>query len=317
MPQLQKLVGLPINASAEGGGIDGLTGWVHLLMAVLFVGWSLLFLFMLVRFRRGKHPRADHEGVKSHASSYIEAIIAVLEIVLLVTISIPLWSKKVSAFPAETERPVHVRIIAQQFAWNIHYPGPDGKFGRTDVKLVTDDNAIGLDRKGDGKDDVVELNQLRLPVNRPAIVEITTKDVIHSFFLPLLRVKQDAIPGMMIPIHFTPTQTTEEIRQQMIETVSIPPRNRNLELYTPTEDLKDKDGNVLVKKGGLLTTSVVKKITAAGITTLSVAPYNPTEIACAQLCGLNHFKMKGYLTVQSEADFDKWYADEVESQKEE
>src|SRR5437667_4719188 len=131
-------------------------------------------------------------------------MVAGLEIALLVGLSIPFWSKKVSAFPAEMERPVHVRIIAQQFAWNIHYPGPDGKFGRTDVKLVTDDNAIGLDRKGDGKDDVVELNQLHLPVNRPAIVAITTKDVIPSFFLPLLRVKQDAIPGMIIPIPFTP-----------------------------------------------------------------------------------------------------------------
>ena len=143
----QKLLGLPINASAEGGGIDALNGWVHLLMAVLFVGWILLFLFMLVRFRKGAHPRADHEGVKSHASSYVEGVIAVLEIILLVTLSIPFWSKKVSAFPTDADKPVHVRIVAQQFAWNIHYPGPDGKFGATEPKLVTDDNPVGLSRK--------------------------------------------------------------------------------------------------------------------------------------------------------------------------
>jgi cytochrome c oxidase subunit 2 len=314
---LQKLLGLPINASVDGGAIDRLNGWVHLLMAVLFVGWSLMFLFMLVRFRRRNHPRADHEGVKSHASSYVEAVIAVLEIVLLTALSIPFWSKKVSAFPTEAQNPVHVRVIAQQFAWNIHYPGPDGKYGRTDIKLVSDDNAIGLDRKGDGNDDVVELNQLHLPVNRPAIIEITTKDVIHSFFLPLLRVKQDAIPGMMIPIHFTPSKTTEEIRRSMIETVTLPARNRNLELYITTEDLKDKDGIVLVKKDRMLTRSAMEKVTEAGITTLTIAPYNPTEIACAQLCGLNHFKMKGYLTIETEEQFEKWYADEVEDQKEE
>ena len=104
----QKLLGLPINASAEGGGIDALNGWVHLMMAVLFVGWSLLFLFMLVRFRKGAHPRADHEGVKTHASSYVEVVIAVLEILLLVALSIPFWSRKVSAFPTEAEHPVHV-----------------------------------------------------------------------------------------------------------------------------------------------------------------------------------------------------------------
>src|SRR5438093_12632203 len=109
----QKLLGLPINASAEGGSIDVLNGWVHLMMAVLFVGWILLFLFMLVRFRKGAHPRADHEGVKSHASTYVEGVVAVLEIILLVTLSIPFWSKKVSAFPTEDQKPVHVRIVAQ------------------------------------------------------------------------------------------------------------------------------------------------------------------------------------------------------------
>jgi cytochrome c oxidase subunit II len=313
----QKLLGLPINASAEGGGIDQLIGWMHVLMVVLFVGWTLLFLFMLVRFRKGVHPRADHEGVKTHASSYVEGVVALLEIILLVSLSIPFWSKKVSAFPTAADKPVHVRIVAQQFAWNIHYPGPDGKFGKTDPKLVSDSNPIGLVRKGDGADDVIEINQLHLPVNRPAVLDITSKDVIHSFFLPLLRVKQDAIPGMLIPIHFTPSRTTEDIRQEMTETVTLPPRNRNLDVYIAAQDVKDKDGAVVVKKGGLLNAAAVKRIEAAGVTTLAIAPYNPTEIACAQLCGLNHYRMKGFLTIETQDQFDKWYADEVENQKEE
>ncbi len=313
----QKLLGLPINASAEGGAIDTLNGLVHIMMAVLFVGWVLLFLFMLVRFRKGAHPRADHEGVKSHASFYVEAGVAVLEIVFLVTLSIPFWAKKVSAFPTEADKPVRVRIVAQQFAWNIHYPGPDGKFGKTDPKLVTDSNPIGLSRKGDGADDVMEINQMRLPVNRPAILDITSKDVIHSFSLPLLRVKQDAIPGMTIPIHFTPSRTSDDLRREMTETVTLPIRNRNLEVYIAAEDIKDTDGKVVVKKGGLLSTSAVKRITDAGITTISITPYNPTEIACAQLCGLNHFKMKGFLTILTDEQFASWYTDEVENQKEE
>jgi heme/copper-type cytochrome/quinol oxidase subunit 2 len=287
------------------------------LMVVLFVGWSLLFIYMIWRFRKRAHPRADHEGVKTHASSYVEGVVAVLELILLVVLSIPFWSKKVSAFPTEAQNPVRVRVVAQQFAWNIHYPGPDGKFGKADPKLVSDANPIGLSRKGDGADDVVEINQMRLPVNRPAIVEITSKDVIHSFFLPLLRVKQDAIPGMMIPIHFTPTRTTEDLRREMTETVTLPVKNQNLDVYIAAEDIKDKDDNTVVKKGSLLNASALKRIEAAGIATISIAPYNPTEIACAQLCGLNHFKMKGFLTIQTEEQFAKWYADEVENQKEE
>ncbi|MEI6083263.1 MAG: hypothetical protein WCS70_03070 [Verrucomicrobiota bacterium] len=313
---LQKLLGLPINASAQGGQIDSLIGWVHLLMIVLFVGWILLFFWMLIRYRKSKHPRADHEGVKSHASSYIEAVIVVFEIILLVGISIPFWAKKVSAFPTAAENPVHVRIVAQQFAWNVHYPGPDGKFGKTELSKISDDNAVGLIRKGDGADDVVELNQLYLPVNRPVIIDITTKDVIHSFFLPMFRVKQDTIPGMSIPIYFTPTQTTEEIRQQMKETLAITAK-RNFELYAPLADIKGTDGAVLIKKGARLNAVAMKKLATAGITSVEVAPANPTEIACAQLCGINHYRMKGYVNVLPADEFTKWYADEVDNQKEE
>lgn len=311
----QKLLGLPINASTHGGPIDDLLGWVHVLMVVLFIGWGLLFAFMLLKFRKSRHPRADHEGVKTHVSSYVEAVIVVIEITLLFTLSIPLWAKKVNAFPTESEKPVHLRLVAQQFAWNIHYPGPDGKFGNTNPKLVKSDNPIGLDRTGDGKDDVVEVNQMHLPVNRPAIVDITTMDVIHSFSLPYLRVKQDTIPGMMIPIHFTPNMTSEEIRKSMVETVPLPPHNRNLELYIAMEDNKGQDGSVIAKKGTLLLPGVVKKLVEAGITSITIAPSKPIEIACAQLCGLNHYRMKGFLTVETQAEFDKWMAEEVEDQK--
>ncbi|MCG3148718.1 MAG: hypothetical protein PCFJNLEI_02163 [Verrucomicrobiae bacterium] len=312
---LQKLLGLPINASAHGGEIDSLIGWVHLLMVVLFIGWILLFFWMLVRFRKGRQPRADHEGVKSHASSYVEAVIVVLEIILLVGISIPFWAKKVNAFPTAAEDPLRIRVIAQQFAWNIHYPGPDGKFGKTEINKIASDNPIGLIRKGDGADDVVEVNQLYIPVNRPIILDTTTMDVIHSVFLPLFRVKQDTIPGMIIPIYFTATQTTEEIRQQMKETLPLDSK-RNFELYAPAADVKNDSGAVIVKKGVRINASAKKRLIDAGITTLEVVPANPTEIACAQLCGLNHFRMKGYVNVLTADEFKKWYAEEVENQSE-
>jgi cytochrome c oxidase subunit 2 len=311
----QKLLGLPINASSHGEQIDNLIGWIHVLMAVLFVGWFLLFVYMLFRFRKSRNPRADHEGVKSHASSYVEAVIVIIEIVLLVSFSIPFWAKKVSAFPTEDQKPVHVRVIGQQFAWNILYPGPTGKFGRLDPNKITTDNPIGLDRTGDGKDNVLENNVMHLPVNRPVIIELTTMDVIHSFSLPFMRVKQDTIPGMMIPLYFTPVMTSSEIRSQMVETVTLPPHNRNLELYITMDEYKDKDGKVIAKKGALLLSGVVKKLEEAGITSLSVAPSQPIEIACAQLCGLNHFHMKGFLTVESQAEYDKWLAGEVEDQR--
>src|SRR5207253_896501 len=98
--------------------------------------------------------------------------------------------------PPDESRALHVRVIAEQFAWNIQYPGPDHQFGKRDAKLVTPDNPIGLDLKDPAaKDDVTTINQLHIPVHTPVIVDVTSKDVIHSFFLPVMRIKQDVIPG--------------------------------------------------------------------------------------------------------------------------
>lgn len=148
------------------------------------------------------------------------------------------------AFPAEKDATV-VRVVAEQFSWNVHYPGPDGIFGRTSPDLVSPDNPLGLDRTDPyAKDDITTINQLNLPVDKPVIVKLSSKDVIHSFNLPVMRVKQDVIPGLVIPVWFTPSIV----------------------------------GNY--------------------------------EIACAQLCGLGHYRMRGYLNIQSQQDYDAWMADQ-------
>ena len=314
---LQKILGLPINASEQGAQIDRLLFYVHILMVVLFVGWITFFLYTIFRFRKGRHPRADYMGVKTHASSYLEAAVAVVEVALLVGLSIPFWSWKVSAFPTEPNT-VHVRVIAQQFAWNIQYPGPDGIFGRTDIKLVDEQaNPIGLDRKNDphAKDDIVTLNQLHLPVNRPVIIEITTKDVIHSFFLPVMRVKHDAIPGMLIPIHFVPTKTSDQLREELATTVTLP-TTKSLDSSVAMEDYPAKDGAVLVKKGRSINSEAAAKLVANGITAVRIGPRYPAEIACAQLCGLGHYRMKGYLSIDTEQQYEAWIKDQEDSLEE-
>ena len=314
---LQKILGLPINASEQGARIDYLILYVHILMVVLFVGWIVFFLYTIFRFRRGNHPKADYTGVTTHTSSYLEATVAVIEVALLVGLSIPFWSWKVSAFPTGPNT-VHVRVIAQQFAWNIHYPGPDGVFGRTDIKLVDEQtNPIGLDRKGDprAKDDIVTLNQLHLPVNRPAVIEITTKDVIHSFFLPVMRVKQDAVPGMLIPIHFVPTKTSDQMREELATTITLP-TTKSLDSYVALEDYQAKDGSVLVKKGRSISSDAATRLVENGVTTVRIGPRYPAEIACAQLCGLGHYRMRGYLVIDSEKDYAAWVKDQEDSLEE-
>ena len=209
-------LGLPALAAANGEQIDNLIGWMHVFMFVLFIGWGGFFAYCLVRFRRSRNPVADYAGARSHASSYLEGAVAIVEAILLLGFSIPIWAARVDHAPPESDALV-VQVTGEQFAWNIHYAGPDGKFGRTDLKLIDlQSNPLGLDRSDpDAKDDVTTVNQLYLPVNRPIIVQLRSKDVIHSFNVPEFRVKQDVVPGLTIPVWFIPTVTTADMRARM------------------------------------------------------------------------------------------------------
>jgi len=202
-----KFLDIPVEASQHAAQIDHMTILVHWLMLLLFVGWGAYFIFALIRFRAGANPKASYEGVKSHLASYVEWAVAGIELVLIVVFAIPAWASRVDAFPQENQATV-VRVVAEQFQWNVHYPGADGQFGRVDPKFMGSDNPLGIDRSDPAaKDDVTTINQLILPVNKPVIVHLSSKDVIHSFSLIQMRVKQDAIPGETIPVWFTPIMT--------------------------------------------------------------------------------------------------------------
>src|SRR5262245_58425769 len=251
-------LGLPPLASTHGGQIDSLIGWIHIFMLILFLGWGAFFLSCVVRFRKSRNPVAVYKGVTSHRSTYAEVGVAIVEAILLVGFAIPLWATRVEGLPPENEALI-VQVTGEQFAWNVHYAGADRVFGRTDIKLLDlQSNPLGLDRSDPAaKDDITTVNQLYLPVNRPIIVRLRSKDVIHSFGVPEFRVKQDAVPGLTIPIWFIPTITTADMRNRL--------------------------GN----------------------------PQFQYEIACAQLCGLGHARMRGFVTVQTAEEFQKWMDEKV------
>jgi cytochrome c oxidase subunit 2 len=245
---MQDWLNFPRAAAAHAADIDRMTAIMHWVMAILFVGWGAFLAYTLVRFHKSRSPKADYHGVRSHISSYAEAGIVVIEAVLLLFFAVPLWADRVNDFPVESESTI-VRVTAEQFAWNIHYPGGDHQFGRRDPSLVTPDNPLGLDRNDPlAKDDVTTINQLNLPVGRPVIVHLSSKDVIHSFGIPEMRVKQDAVPGMTFPVWWVPTEA----------------------------------GNY--------------------------------EIACSQLCGLGHYRMRGFVTVQTDDEFRAWLAEQTAAQ---
>ncbi len=240
-----ELLGLPVQASAHAGEIDQMIILIHYLMFILFIGWGAFLVWVLVRFRASANPKADYEGVTSHTSSYLEIALAVVEAVLLIGFAIPAWANRVNELPPESESTI-VHMIARQFEWHAHYPGADGRFGRRDLSLITPTNIVGLDRNDPSAgDDIVSINRMNIPVDKPVIIYLSTQDVIHSLGIAEMRIKQDAIPGLEIPMWFVPTRLGDY------------------------------------------------------------------QINCSQLCGLGHYRMKAEVSVQTQADFDAWFAEEL------
>lgn len=351
---LIKTMGLPMVASEHGEKIDFFIVYVHWLMLALFLGWTGYFLYTIYRFRASNNPKASYRGVQSHASSYVEIAVAIIEVVLLLGFAIPLWAnvvedemplelrtgnatsdgdkddpssvflnpdgdnnaiviraksagaehnatgvefeqwddmdlsdavatydgvtiriqlafdrttasqivsaiRKLDDWTAELDgdddmedgeenngsgaitEPQSIRVVGEQFFWNARYPGKDG-FAAQDFRLVTADNKFGYDLEDDaGKDDAIApQNEIHVPVGKEVIIHLSSLDVIHSFSLHAMRVGQDCIPGMSIPIHFKPhTEGTY-------------------------------------------------------------------AITCAQLCGNGHYRMRANLTVESQAAFEAW-----------
>jgi cytochrome c oxidase subunit 2 len=242
---------LPPDISVHGAAIDQIIMLLHWFMLVLFVGWGAFFAYTLFKFRARRGRVADYHGIQTHFSTYIEVGVVVVEVIILVGLSIPVWAELKVDPPTPKEADVVARIVGEQFAWNVHYPGPDGKFGKTDVSRVDGSNPLGLVPDDPaGNDDVTTINQFHFPVGKKVLVHLTSKDVIHSFWMPTMRVKQDAIPGTTVPVWFEAKETGE------------------------------------------------------------------FEITCAQLCGLGHYRMKGFFKVETPEEFTSWLAEQAKSSEE-
>ena len=229
----------PALASEHGGRIDSLFMVVLVVSGIAFVLVQGALGFFVARYGENGNERAAYW----HDNPKAEAILLITTAVILTVLVF--MGQRVWASIYFADAPANATIIevtGEQFFWNFHYPGADAQFGRTDTKLITSTNGIGLDRADPlAKDDVVSVGIMHVPVGKPVRVRLRSKDVIHSFFLPNFRLKQDAVPGMAIEVWFTPT----------------------------------KPGQY--------------------------------EVACAELCGLGHYRMKAALTVdESQEKFNQW-----------
>jgi len=207
---------------------------------LVFIVTNLLLAWFGYHYQDGPGARAAYW----HDSPRLEmtwTLVTAAILAIFLFNALNLWAKVNSRPPADA---VLIEVTGQQFAWNVRYPGKDGVLGKTDHLQASQDNPIGLVKDDPAaKDDLLLLNQLYLPKDRPVRVQVRSMDVIHSFFLPNFRVKQDAMPGMTIDIWFTPKETGD------------------------------------------------------------------FEIACAEHCGLGHYRMRGQVHVVPAADLDKAVAE--------
>jgi cytochrome c oxidase subunit 2 len=234
----------PHGVSAAAPWIDHQFALTFILMGIVFVIAQVALGFLVWKYR--DRPSAA-PVMYSHGNEKLEVIWTVLTAVLFVGLNLmgsSVWANE--RFEPAKPGSIPVEVTGMQFAWYFRYPGPDGKYGATSVKLMDpsagNEAAIGLDTADPASKDDVVTGTMFLPVNREVDLTLRAVDVIHSFFVPSFRFKQDAVPGLAIHMHFTPTETGDY------------------------------------------------------------------EIACAELCGLGHYKMHGMVKVVSQEDFDKWLA---------
>jgi cytochrome c oxidase subunit 2 len=182
-------------------------GVLHIAMIGMFLIWGIYFVYCLIAYRARPGGHATYHQTGEKASFIPDGIVLAFELWLILGFGIPIWAELKQETPP-VEESLEVVLVAQQFAWNFQYAGPDGVFGKRDVDQVSASNPIGLDEQDPAsKDDFITINNLYVPVNKSVILRMTSKDVIHDFQVTNFRNKQDILPGTVQTLWFEPERT--------------------------------------------------------------------------------------------------------------
>ena len=197
---------LPTGASAAAAGIDHHFATTYILMGIVFVAAQVALGLFAWKYRE---QSSSGPARYIHGNNTLEIVWTVLTAILFIGLNL----MSSSIWAAERFRPAEagatrVEVTGMQFAWYFRYPGPDGKFGATKPELIDPslggESAIGLDTTDPASKDDIVSGTMYVPVNREVELILRSHDVIHSFFIPNMRFKQDAVPGLAIHMHFTP-----------------------------------------------------------------------------------------------------------------
>ena len=203
-PRTTNLWWIPDVASKGGEQIDQLLYFICFLTGGVFVLTQIVYIYFLIKYRARRGVPATY----SHGNNRLELVWTAIPTAIFIGLwgySNHLWWDVLHSTPPRDA--LDVAVTAYQFGFSMQYPGADGKLGRSDVKLISNDNLFGNERSDPDTKDNFTSAVLELPVNRPVHIRLNSKDVIHAFYIPEFRVYQDAVPGRTIDwVWFTPTK---------------------------------------------------------------------------------------------------------------
>jgi cytochrome c oxidase subunit 2 len=206
---VQGSMSLPESASAHGVAIDNMFNLTTILTLIVFVITQVL-LFGFLFWYRGSDKRKAYFYPHNNTIEKIWTVIPAIVLTLLVVFGFFTWEKVMDTTPAKND--LNIDVTGHQFAWEIRYPGKDGKLGNVNFTLYSGNNILGVDYKDRNSLDDQKADTLVLPVNHSIRINIHAQDVIHSFYLPHFRVQLNAVPGLPTFVKFVPTITTTEMR---------------------------------------------------------------------------------------------------------
>ncbi len=199
---------LPALATSSGGALDHQLTLNLILLGVVFCATQLALGLFVWKYRQRQVSLQVTRGGQPDARVELTWLTIAAALFLGLNIAGAAMQARVAETPL-AEKPVIVEVTGVQFRWYFRQPGPDGRFGQTNPQLVdaSEGNPLGIDRSNPASADDVVSSELVIPAGKTIEIRLHAQDVIHSFFVPSLRIKQDALPGQDIVIHLPPTET--------------------------------------------------------------------------------------------------------------
>lgn len=260
-------------ASEHGPTLDYMFNITLFFTGIVFVVTQILLFYFAYRYKAEKGRNALYMP-HDNRLEIIWTIVPAVVMTFLVVGGLDAWNE-VMADVEEGEDFMEIEATGMQFAWLLRYPGADGLLGERNYRMISGSNPLGQNWEDKKNIDDFHPSDIVLPVGKKVRVRITSRDVLHNFYLPHFRVKMDAVPGLPTYFVFTPTKTTEEYRQEL----------KKYPEYQVPADPNDPESPALWEEFNY-------------------------ELACAELCGKGHFSMKKVVRIVSQEEYDVWLSEQ-------